>query len=179
MDAQPPLGIAAVPGAGKEAVPSLPMDAQSPLGIAAVLGRPEDGGGGGIDSGRPPSLDASLARWAPVRIAHLRSPWLAPNRTGVRIHLHNFCHHKGGKMAEGVGFEPTGPFGPAVFKTAAINHSTTPPESRFSTRWRKTGTESYYGSGDGSNGTRTRRHSPEIKPGNRVGRPGRKRGRGS
>ena len=30
-------------------------------------------------------------------------------------------------MAEGVGFEPTGPFGPPVFKTGAIDHSTTPP----------------------------------------------------
>ena len=30
-------------------------------------------------------------------------------------------------MAEGVGFEPTEPLGSAVFKTAAINHSATPP----------------------------------------------------
>jgi hypothetical protein len=30
-------------------------------------------------------------------------------------------------MAEGVGFEPTRPFGLPVFKTGAINHSTTPP----------------------------------------------------
>ena len=37
-------------------------------------------------------------------------------------------------MAEGVGFEPTGPFGPAVFKTAAINRSTTPPEIMSATR---------------------------------------------
>ena len=28
---------------------------------------------------------------------------------------------------EGVGFEPTVPFGTLVFKTRAINHSTTPP----------------------------------------------------
>jgi hypothetical protein len=28
---------------------------------------------------------------------------------------------------EGVGFEPTEPFGSPVFKTGAINHSTTPP----------------------------------------------------
>src|ERR1700738_4125047 len=32
-------------------------------------------------------------------------------------------------MAEGVGFEPTRPFGLPVFKTGAINHSTTPPEN--------------------------------------------------
>ena len=31
-------------------------------------------------------------------------------------------------LAEGVGFEPTGPCGPAVFKTAAIDHSATPPQ---------------------------------------------------
>ena len=30
-------------------------------------------------------------------------------------------------VAEGVGFEPTGPCGPPVFKTGAIDHSTTPP----------------------------------------------------
>ena len=30
-------------------------------------------------------------------------------------------------MAEGVGFEPTSPFGEAVFKTAALNHSAIPP----------------------------------------------------
>jgi len=32
-------------------------------------------------------------------------------------------------MAEGVGFEPTVPCGTAVFKTAAFDHSATPPES--------------------------------------------------
>ena len=30
-------------------------------------------------------------------------------------------------MAEGVGFEPTMPCGMPVFKTGAIDHSTTPP----------------------------------------------------
>ncbi len=30
-------------------------------------------------------------------------------------------------MAEGAGFEPARPLGPAVFKTAAFNHSATPP----------------------------------------------------
>ena len=35
---------------------------------------------------------------------------------------------RGGKVAEGVGFEPTVGFPTAVFKTAAINRSTTPPE---------------------------------------------------
>ena len=78
------------------------------------------------------------------------------------------------KMAEGVGFEPTGPFGPAVFKTAAINHSTTPPGSRFALRGRFRTLGPYYGSGDGSNRTRTSRCDPGIKPGNPVGRSGRK-----
>ena len=32
-------------------------------------------------------------------------------------------------MAEGVGFEPTSPFGKPVFKTGAIVRSATPPES--------------------------------------------------
>ena len=31
------------------------------------------------------------------------------------------------KMAEDVGFEPTEPFGPSVFKTAALNHSANLP----------------------------------------------------
>ena len=35
----------------------------------------------------------------------------------------------GFSMAEGVGFEPTEPFGSAVFKTAAFNRSATPPGS--------------------------------------------------
>ena len=30
-------------------------------------------------------------------------------------------------LAEGVGFEPTSPFGETVFKTAAIDHSAIPP----------------------------------------------------
>lgn len=32
-----------------------------------------------------------------------------------------------GRMAEEVGFEPTGRFRPSVFRTAALNHSATPP----------------------------------------------------
>ena len=35
--------------------------------------------------------------------------------------------HDAGVLAEGVGFEPTAPCGAAVFKTAALNHSATPP----------------------------------------------------
>lgn len=33
------------------------------------------------------------------------------------------------EMAVGEGFEPPEPFGSAVFKTAAIDHSATPPET--------------------------------------------------
>lgn len=36
---------------------------------------------------------------------------------------------------EGVGFEPTVPFGTLVFKTRAINHSTTPPGGSMGTHW--------------------------------------------
>ncbi len=38
-------------------------------------------------------------------------------------------------MAEGVGFEPTSPFGETVFKTAAFDLSAIPPRSRL---WRDT-----------------------------------------
>ena len=38
-------------------------------------------------------------------------------------------------MAEGVGFEPTSPFGEAVFKTAALNHSAIPPQSLYIPRF--------------------------------------------
>ena len=37
------------------------------------------------------------------------------------------------RLAEREGFEPPGPFGPAVFKTAAIDHSATSPESEHPT----------------------------------------------
>jgi hypothetical protein len=38
------------------------------------------------------------------------------------------------EMAEGVGFEPTRAFALPVFKTGAINHSTTPPRVRLASR---------------------------------------------
>ena len=34
------------------------------------------------------------------------------------------------EMAEEVGFEPTEPFDPTVFKTVAINRSATPPKNK-------------------------------------------------
>ncbi|MBP1715532.1 MAG: hypothetical protein H6Q42_3735, partial [Deltaproteobacteria bacterium] len=36
-------------------------------------------------------------------------------------------------LAEGVGFEPTSPFGETVFKTAAIDHSAIPPGKKNGT----------------------------------------------
>ena len=42
--------------------------------------------------------------------------------------------YRAGELAEGVGFEPTEPFGSPVFKTGAIDHSTTPPLGCFACR---------------------------------------------
>jgi hypothetical protein len=39
------------------------------------------------------------------------------------------------KMAERVGFEPTEPCGSPVFKTGAIDHSTTSPDAGFARKW--------------------------------------------
>src|SRR3990172_5038108 len=39
-------------------------------------------------------------------------------------------HLSAGRLAEGVGFEPTEPCGSAVFKTAALDHSAIPPLDR-------------------------------------------------
>ncbi len=45
------------------------------------------------------------------------------------------------ELAEGVGFEPTRTFALPVFKTGAINRSTTPPKSRPALFWHSPGTE--------------------------------------
>ncbi len=62
-----------------------------------------------------------------LRSASLRSP----NHSAFAEGSHpNLCQRHitfGSDMAEGVGFEPTSPFGEAVFKTAALNHSAIPP----------------------------------------------------
>ena len=42
------------------------------------------------------------------------------------------CEAIAGQMAEGEGFEPPEPFGSTVFKTAAIDHSATPPQGHVS-----------------------------------------------
>ncbi len=71
------------------------------------------------------------------------------------------------KVAEGVGFEPTDAFASAVFKTAAINHSTTPPEMDRPPLM-ETGVQSTPISAAFNHGTRS------FRPGSRAGRPGRK-----
>ena len=43
----------------------------------------------------------------------------------MACHTDLYLYH--GDLAEGVGFEPTVPCGTAVFKTAALSHSATPP----------------------------------------------------
>jgi hypothetical protein len=70
------------------------------------------------------ALLLTLARDAPrqsngVRISRRSLPMCAEYDTVVANRR---------EVAEGVGFEPTRPFGLPVFKTGAINHSTTPPE---------------------------------------------------
>jgi hypothetical protein len=47
---------------------------------------------------------------------HLAGERLQPTRPSLRI------------MTEGVGFEPTVPFGTTVFKTASFDHSDIPPQ---------------------------------------------------
>jgi hypothetical protein len=46
--------------------------------------------------------------------------------------------HAAKKMAEGVGFEPTEPYGSTVFKTAPFNHSGSPPLRQHLTRFWET-----------------------------------------
>ena len=58
-----------------------------------------------------------------------------PEKTNPRG-AESFCAAR--KLAEGVGFEPTEPFGSAVFKTAAFNRSATPPDSAKITESAKT-----------------------------------------
>jgi hypothetical protein len=54
------------------------------------------------------------------------------NLTGAKYGALNYAEFRAAMhptwcMAEGVGFEPTSPFGETVFKTAAIDHSAIPP----------------------------------------------------
>ena len=55
---------------------------------------------------------------------------------------------------EGVGFEPTDPFGSPVFKTGAINHSTTPPYGSMIPRNAKKGLPQLAGDPFGAPGQR-------------------------
>jgi hypothetical protein len=58
----------------------------------------------------------------PVSIFKTPSSELTPSESAQTIALPDSP-----TMAEGVGFEPTEPCGSPVFKTGAIDHSTTPP----------------------------------------------------
>ena len=53
--------------------------------------------------------------------------WLRHVKWSMSSTLFVFFARMCKKMAEGVGFEPTVDYSTAVFKTAALNHSTTPP----------------------------------------------------
>ena len=75
--------------------------------------------GVGLTSAAPP---ADSARWRSLRLERRSNPFRRFDRRPAR-----FAWPAENRMAEGVGFEPTVPFGTAVFKTAAFNHSATPP----------------------------------------------------
>ena len=47
-------------------------------------------------------------------------------------------------LAEAVGFEPTVPFGTTVFKTAAFNHSATPPHTAYKDNTRSGKARSFF-----------------------------------
>ena len=51
-----------------------------------------------------------------------------PHQANQSSNYFLYCREDGETAtAEGAGFEPARPFGPAVFKTAAFNHSATSP----------------------------------------------------
>ena len=52
--------------------------------------------------------------------------WLLAGQVNLRRSWPFDIHNR--QLAERVGFEPTGPCGPPVFKTGAIVHSATSPE---------------------------------------------------
>ena len=60
-----------------------------------------------------------------LRSASFRLRTACYDETGRRDSLRPPCAWR--RLAEREGFEPPGPFGPAVFKTAAIDHSATSP----------------------------------------------------
>ena len=69
----------------------------------------------------------------PVPCAEWRRGWdWSPSAPCLRLELRSSSHRKVSsrlrRMAEGVGFEPTDPCGSPVFKTGAIDRSTTPPD---------------------------------------------------
>jgi hypothetical protein len=65
--------------------------------------------------------------WSLLRSAQTRAPFRPPAAHRPRRARRRRCRNPECNMAEGVGFEPTVPCGTAVFKTAALSHSATPP----------------------------------------------------
>ena len=70
--------------------------------------------------------DVTFAAILGVICAVLATRWLSTRDSSQTNHSHNHFL----KTAEGVGFEPTRACALPVFKTGAINHSTTPPGAR-------------------------------------------------
>ena len=66
--------------------------------------------------------------WRRERDSNPRSPFKGDTRlAGEPLRPLGHLSVSNISLAEGVGFEPTSPFGEAVFKTAALNHSAIPP----------------------------------------------------
>lgn len=85
---------------------------------------------------KTPSVESSLksSLSADKRCPKVTIPDQNRPKKPRRQKIKNICESttcEAQRVAEGVGFEPTDAFTSAVFKTAAINHSTTPPEFRL------------------------------------------------
>jgi hypothetical protein len=84
----------------------------------------------GLPAALAPESDPALAGLEPLRFSRVtgrtlfESPECPCNMRNVTGYVRNIF-----SMAEGVGFEPTRACALPVFKTGAINHSTTPPAS--------------------------------------------------
>jgi hypothetical protein len=101
MDVQPPLGKAAFLGSANRTDVRIHFRRSSERTTASLVVRSEDGGGHAVGGVGLTPAGASV---------FLRSRSLAPNRTDVRIHFHNFCHHEGGKNGGGGGIRTHGRF---------------------------------------------------------------------
>src|SRR3989442_1733093 len=80
---------------------------------------------GEMRSGR--LIPASCVDWGISTCAHGPERGNRPARDVRAGNDAERWEHNTGEVAEGVGFEPTVPCGTAVFKTARISHSRTPP----------------------------------------------------